>query len=248
LDRISERKLRLFACACARGVEDSITHEASRHLLEAGEQFADGRTTQERLNAAYLAAMQPGPGSSDVGRAALAAGGFSPEWARQWGHDQADVRQALFGRAHTASNEAAWVVARRTDDEGIRRAFAEARVGLTSASWDVLRDRALEVGRGTVWGKAYAAAERGHCALLRDIAGNPFRPSSMNPTWLAWNSGIVVRLAESIYEERTFDRMPILGDALEEAGGGDAAILDHCRQPGVHTRGCWVVDGILGRT
>ena len=54
------------------------------------------------------------------------------------------------------------------------------------------------------------------------------------------------RLAESIYEERTFDDLPILGDALEEAGCTDPTILDHCRS-GEHVRGCWVVDLVLGK-
>jgi len=58
---------------------------------------------------------------------------------------------------------------------------------------------------------------------------------------------MVVKLAESIYDERAFDRMPILADALEEAGCANADILAHCRQPGEHVRGCWAVDLILGK-
>ena len=55
-------------------------------------------------------------------------------------------------------------------------------------------------------------------------------------------------LARTIYEERAFDGMPVLSDALEEAGCNDADILDHCRQAGPHVRGCWVVDLILGKS
>jgi hypothetical protein len=62
-----------------------------------------------------------------------------------------------------------------------------------------------------------------------------------------WNDGAVVKLAESIYTERAFDRLPILADALEDAGCTDAAVLDHCRGPGPHVRGCWVVDLVLGK-
>ena len=58
----------------------------------------------------------------------------------------------------------------------------------------------------------------------------------------------VVQLAQSIYDDRAFDRLPILADALEEAGCTDAAILDHCRGPGPHVRGCWAVDLLLGKT
>jgi hypothetical protein len=81
-------------------------------------------------------------------------------------------------------------------------------------------------------------------ALLRHIVGNPFRPVTADPSWL---TSIVVALAQAIYDERAFGRMPVLGDALEEAGCGDRDILDHCRQPGEHVRGCWVVDLILGK-
>jgi len=55
------------------------------------------------------------------------------------------------------------------------------------------------------------------------------------------------RLVTSNYEERAFDRMPILADALEEAGCDSCDALTHCRGPGPHIRGCWVVDLILGK-
>jgi hypothetical protein len=81
-------------------------------------------------------------------------------------------------------------------------------------------------------------------ALLRDIFGNPFRPVTLDP---AWQTANVVALAQGIYAERAFERMPILGDALEDAGCDNADILNHCRQGGEHVRGCWVVDLILGK-
>jgi hypothetical protein len=80
--------------------------------------------------------------------------------------------------------------------------------------------------------------------LLRDIFGNPFRPIAVIP---ALQTANVVSLAQAIYDERAFDRMPILGDALEDAGCTNADILMHCRQPGEHVRGCWVVDWVLGK-
>jgi hypothetical protein len=93
-------------------------------------------------------------------------------------------------------------------------------------------------------------AERmAQCELLREILGPlPFRPVTIDTTWLTWKDGIVSRLAQAIYDERTFDRMPFLGDALEEAGCGDPEILAHCRAEAVHVRGCWVVDLLLGRS
>jgi hypothetical protein len=83
--------------------------------------------------------------------------------------------------------------------------------------------------------------------LLREIVGNPYRPVAINPHWLAWNGGTVAQLARGIYAERAFDRMPVLGDALEEAGCCDERLLEHCRRPGGHLRGCWAVDLLSGR-
>jgi hypothetical protein len=85
------------------------------------------------------------------------------------------------------------------------------------------------------------------CDLVRCVFGNPFRPTIVNPVWLAWHGGTVRQVAESIYEDRSFERLPILADALEDAGCGDQAILDHCRNPGPHARGCWPVDMVLHR-
>ena len=68
----------------------------------------------------------------------------------------------------------------------------------------------------------------------------------INPSWLSWNSEAVPSIARRIYEERTFHLMPILADALEEAGCIHTAILEHCRLESRHARGCWVLDSILG--
>jgi hypothetical protein len=81
--------------------------------------------------------------------------------------------------------------------------------------------------------------------LLRDVVGPlPFRKTAMKPTWLTSD---VTALARTMYETREFSAMPILADALQDAGCDSNAILDHCRGPGPHVRGCWVVDLILGK-
>jgi hypothetical protein len=86
-----------------------------------------------------------------------------------------------------------------------------------------------------------------HCRLLQDIFGNPVRPSRLEPSWLTWNGGSVRALAQTIYNEQNAEVLPILADALEEAGCDNTDILSHCRSPGPHVRGCWVVDLILGK-
>jgi hypothetical protein len=92
------------------------------------------------------------------------------------------------------------------------------------------------------------------CHLLRCIFGNPFRPVTVRPAWLAWNEAVVVRLARAAYGRRELPsgrlddgRLAVLADALEEAGCTDDAALAHLRGPGVHVRGCWVVDLLLGK-
>jgi hypothetical protein len=82
-----------------------------------------------------------------------------------------------------------------------------------------------------------------HCALFRCILGNPFRPVVVDPSW---RTSTVVALAVGIHDERAFDRLPILADALQDAGCEDAELLGHCRNPGPHARGCWVLDLVLG--
>jgi hypothetical protein len=82
-------------------------------------------------------------------------------------------------------------------------------------------------------------------APLRDIFGSPFHPVTVAP---AWRADRVLALARQMYESRDFSAMPILADALQDAGCDSADILDHCRGPGEHVRGCWVVDLVLGRS
>ena len=82
------------------------------------------------------------------------------------------------------------------------------------------------------------------CDLLRCIFGNPFRPVAFDPRW---RSETAVALAAGIYDGRHFDRLPILADALEDAGCDAVELLNHLRGPGPHARGCWAVDAVLGR-
>jgi len=80
--------------------------------------------------------------------------------------------------------------------------------------------------------------------LVRCVFGNPFRPILFDP---AWRTPAATALARTAYEENCWEEVPLLADALEEAGCSEAAILSHCRGPGPHARGCWAVDLILDR-
>lgn len=83
---------------------------------------------------------------------------------------------------------------------------------------------------------------RDQIGILRDIFGNPFRPLAFAPGWLTETA---VGIARGIYDDRAFDRLPILADALQDAGCENADVLAHCRGEGLHVRGCWVVGGVL---
>jgi hypothetical protein len=78
--------------------------------------------------------------------------------------------------------------------------------------------------------------------LLRDIFGNPIRPVALGASWLTPQ---VVALAQGIYKDRAYGRLPILADALKEAGCTNPEVLNHCLSEGPHVRGCWVVDLLL---
>jgi hypothetical protein len=82
-------------------------------------------------------------------------------------------------------------------------------------------------------------------AFVRDIFGNPFRPVAFAAEW---RSDTALSLAKHIYESRDFEQMPILADALQDAGCDNADVLNHCRDTSLtHVRGCWVVDLVLGK-
>lgn len=95
------------------------------------------------------------------------------------------------------------------------------------------------------------AAERCFCLAidkdrnaLHEVFGDPFRPVTFDPRW---RTSDVVGLATAIYEDKAFERMPVLADALMDAGCEDEQVLGHCRGEGPHVRGCWVVDMVLGK-
>lgn len=89
---------------------------------------------------------------------------------------------------------------------------------------------------------AQEKAETIQCSLLRDIAGNPFAPVEFSPPWRTRD---VLAIAQRIYQQHDFAALPILADALTDAGCEDSAILNHCEQPH-HARGCWLLDRIRG--
>jgi hypothetical protein len=129
---------------------------------------------------------------------------------------------------------------------GMRSLYAAEAVALTAD-----RDRAAVLVAVAVASLAREAPDENdrrqeqarQVFLLRDIFGNPFRPVRPDPAWMPAGA---VTLARTMYESRDFAAMPLLADLLEEAGCPEP-VAAHCRQPGEHVRGCWVVDLLLGK-
>jgi hypothetical protein len=214
--KLTERKQQLFACACCRRIWHRLVDERSRRAVEVAERCADGSVTNEELVAAdaYAAATDDRSYDNDAVGA--------PEYAALYTIGIYDATGAISTMTPSFN---AWNAAENTAGAIANRASLKAP------------------GEGD-WEAACCAEELAQADLVRDLFGNPFRPISLNPAWLA---PTVVKLAEAIYDDRAFDRMPELADALNDAGCDNDEILGHCRGLWPHVRGCWVVDTILGR-
>ena len=142
------------------------------------------------------------------------------------------------------ANERAFARYGDTPGEDLRVAFAASAARCTCQQ--ETNNIGISVCHSVSWvfGRGNSADYPAQAALLRDIFPNPFRPVVADPAWL---TPTVQSIAGAIYADRAFDRLPILADALEAAGCTDADVLLHCRQPGEHVRGCWVVDLVLGK-
>jgi hypothetical protein len=97
---------------------------------------------------------------------------------------------------------------------------------------------------GTYHRKVFDAARREQVALAGEVFGDPFREARFAP---CWRTAEVVRLAETVSDEGAWEELPVLADALEDAGCDDAEVLGHLRAGGRHVRGCWAVDLARGR-
>jgi hypothetical protein len=210
----SERKLRLFCCACCRIVWHILVHQQSKAAVDSAERFADGLLTLDELGGVRAAAST------------VADAYNLPK--------QRDARRQVKYAEQRAA--AATVSATRTDDGW--------------PFWEHVTDVIHCIQDSAVCqliGQSEESVSVMLADLLRDIFHNPFRNVILNPAWLAWNNSIVVKLAHQIYDDRHFDRMPVLANALEDAGCDDADILDHLRSPGPHVRGCFALDLLLGK-
>jgi hypothetical protein len=129
---------------------------------------------------------------------------------------------------------------------GSARAWAKSTVSAAISVYSVVDSLKLvtENALRSVEKRSKSVEAAAQATLLRDIFGNPFRKVAFDKEW---RTDTVVALARQMYESRDFSAMPILADALQEAGCENDDILSHCRGTGPHVRGCWVVDFVLGK-
>ncbi len=225
------RRPRLYACACCRQVWH-LLDDAGRAAVEAGEGYADGQVAPADLRqagdlagrSAYYTAFRSWRASKDAVRCARYAAGHAARLATESSIATDAGRSAWF-----ALHAAACLVA---DRQAHVLADCRSPPDLLGAACGLAADKQAAV----------AALCRSQCDLLRDIFGNPFRPVSADPAWLSRNDGAVLKVARAVYDERAFERLPVLADALEDAGCGEGALLSHLRGPGPHARGCWALD------
>lgn len=152
--------------------------------------------------------------------------------------------QRAYAVAHHRSNR---LLGRDDRLEPIRYIFPHLSDDCPGYTGPMAMHYAAKAARDAIRKKHRGPEYPAQAALFRDILGNPFHPATADPAWLSWKDGAIPKLAASIYQERAFDRLPVLADALEKVGCMNVKILAHCRGPGPHVLGCWAVDTLLGK-
>jgi hypothetical protein len=204
LFRASERKSRLFACACIRDAWPLLTDHSSREFVEAVERYADGSKTEEELAASWKAV------------------------------DPSNVSQELYGalrtlavlthKLHPYVNPLHWNASMAMD---------VAKVVIELAG-DEERERVRQ-------------SDFLRCQFQYQVGFVfSFSPPASSSV-LSWKHGAIPQLAQGIYDEGAFDRLPMLAKALEEAECDNDELIGHCRSEEPHIRGCWALDVVLGK-
>ncbi len=241
----SARKLRLFACACCCQVWDLLTDERSRRAVEVASRFADGEATWVELRNAGCGVVEG-------------------DWPAAWEQAREDSPNAGWVNAWPI-----WAIRVSQDKTAAQAVQAALLRDLFTPFAPTVREGWQTCGRCAGVGVIESDDGWNVRDRCKVCYGSGRVPSAKLAVWLAWNDGCAPKLARSIYEERAWDRMPLLADVLEEAGCEDAEILAHCRRPsaglslkevvkgagwvcdpladwGPHVRGCWATDLLLG--
>lgn len=229
--RVSDRKLRLFAIACCHRIWHLVPADALWvQSLAVAERYAEGGASPDELHHFYSEALSS------------AASNFGT---------QSEPTRAAVCVVLTAlrpvltdilpSSEGRWRFERPLGCGAAGAVLAQSMSDIQSTWWKRLKAMVVGFPYRRVW----SAEQSQQADTLRDIFGNPFRPVTFSPEWRTITA---VALANLMYQDRDFGAMPILADALQDAGCEVEEILNHCRDEKLpHVRGCWVVDLVLGK-
>lgn len=205
--KVSDRKLRLFACACCRHLWHKL-NKANRRAIKVSEKFADGLATEKELSK---------------------ASGTQFESNSLWEYKKPPVEWTE-GRSDAWTKAA---VGRITLHRRLHSTFGQPLL-------TAVRDTAECVSESCRWDED---ATFQPCELLRCLVSVAlFRSIGSDPAWL---NAEIVALAQAIYDDSDFERLPALAEELEREGCSDNNILTHCRRGEPHARGCWVLDLVL---
>lgn len=237
--RASERKLRLFAVACCRMISTGLESTSGARAVQTAERFADGQTTEAEMLQAEQNAWN--------------------EWRKKpTSSPTVEICRATRLTAVASAREAAISTCRTARD-----VLFEQNVQSWRANWIEQRDEWLERGRSApphvqmemlekqhqeeigALEQAEQATQKQLVLVVREVFGDPRHPLIIPTDVRERNDGSLKKLAQVIYDKAAFDEMPILGDALEDAGCESENALIHCRESLHHVRGCHVLDAIL---
>jgi hypothetical protein len=260
----SQRKLRLFAVACCRRISHLFPDDRCRRAVEVAEREADGQATPAESDTARHEAIEvicrfgvradraSGDPYCDIGDYLSSLEGWRDRY-QQLCQEEAEAAETVqLDHSHCESTRAAAAVA-ACDTLRLMHGYSSigSCLGRAASAVHFSRLPPPECDPDDYEGDHYQKYVRdreelvAQRALVDCVFGNPFRPAAIDP---AWQTTTVITLARQMYEARDFSAMPILADALQDAGCENADVLDHCRGGGPHTCGCWVLDLLLGKS
>jgi hypothetical protein len=232
--RATDRQARLLMAACCRLLSEAFFDPRIERALAAVERCADDPEAEAAANAVWFDLVTAQVGPPSPGASADVAAAILDVWQlldEQWlGVEYQNLRHALSHAAYLSLRE-------------------KPRVVFTGGEGDAVEICVEAVLAADEWRRREGGASgdegvgRQMVGLLHDLFGSPSRPAAFDASW---RTTAVMALARCAYEERSFDLLPVLADALQDAGCPEGAITSHLREPGPHVRGCWAVDLALG--
>ncbi|VTR98685.1 hypothetical protein [Tuwongella immobilis] len=216
-EKASERRRRLLACACCRRTWNLLPDDFIRDILELAEQYADGMVTS-----GHLRSVQNEPYFDDLQNQLRGRAQVKPQQSLRTLYAISAIRDLTSLSVNLVN--IILDTSRNPRDDYIPTPIHNETTGGGSIGYDP-NELDLKI------------------RLLHDIFGP--RLDSL-PFVSTWRTSAAFVLAHQMYQSRDFSSMPMLADALEVAGCDNQEILRHCREPGIHVRGCWVVDLVLG--